>query len=259
MNYGLYVSASGVLTNLYRQDVFANNLANVETTGFKPDIPAIRQRDPESIEDRLGYELSHRLLDRLGGGVLAGPQRISFSMGPLEKTSGPLDVALTQRDQFFAIEYHDPRTGQVQVQLTRDGRFIPNAQGELVTPAGHRVLDPMDQPIVLAPDAEAQIDPAGRIIQNGVEVARLQVARVTDLDALVKQGENRFTLKNPQARQVLPNPTVHAGFLEGSAVDPIDALMKLIAATKAVSGNARMIQYHDLLMDRAINTLGRVA
>ena len=79
MNYGLYLSASGVLTNLYRQDVFANNLANSETVGFKPDSPTVRQREPEAIEDNLGLGASQRLLDKLGGGVLAGPQSIRFS------------------------------------------------------------------------------------------------------------------------------------------------------------------------------------
>ena len=86
MNYGLYLSASGVLTNTYRQDVFANNLANVETPGFKPDLPSIRQRDPEAIEDNLGFQGSNELLDRLGGGVLAGQQRINFNQGTLRPT-----------------------------------------------------------------------------------------------------------------------------------------------------------------------------
>ena len=72
MNYGMYLSASGVLTNTYRQDVYANNLANAQTVGFKVDVPSIKQRDPESIEDDLGYSVSKDMLDRLGGGVLAG-------------------------------------------------------------------------------------------------------------------------------------------------------------------------------------------
>ena len=69
MNYGLYLSASGVLSNTYRQDVFANNLANVETPGFKPDMPSIRQRDPEAIEDSLGIG-EVEVLDRFAGGTV---------------------------------------------------------------------------------------------------------------------------------------------------------------------------------------------
>ena len=77
MNYGLYLSASGVLTNLYRQDVFSNNLANVETVGFKQDLPSIRQRAPESIEQQFGSDVSKRLLDKLGGGRLPDRPRSS--------------------------------------------------------------------------------------------------------------------------------------------------------------------------------------
>ena len=71
MNYGLYLSASGVLTNMYRQDVFANNLANASTVGFKRDLAAISQRDPESIEGGHAMQWRNDLLDELGGGVFA--------------------------------------------------------------------------------------------------------------------------------------------------------------------------------------------
>lgn len=259
MNYGLYLSASGVLTNMYRQDVFANNLANTETAGFKIDLPAIRQRDPQAIEGQFGGDVSQRLLERLGGGVLAGPQRISFAPAPLQKTDNPLDVALTEENQFFALRVDNPRTGAAETQFTRDGRFTRNAAGELVTVAGHRVLDVNDQPIVVPGDAPAEVDPAGRVIQGGAEVARIQVAHVADTDQLAKRGGNRFALENAGAKQVVAQPDVQAGFIESSGVDPIKALMQMIGATKSVSGNAEMIRYHDMLMDRAVNTLGRLA
>lgn len=259
MNYGLYVSASGVLTNLYRQDVFANNLANVETVGFKPDLPSIRQRDPESIEDLLGYDVSQRLLDRLGGGVLVGPQRINFDPGPLEVTGNPLDVALTQPNQFFAVETQNPATGEVSIGLTRDGRFTRNAAGELVTFAGQRVLDADDEPIVLADDAAVHIDPAGQLIQAGEVVARLQVAAVDASAELIKQGKNLYAYTGSDPRRILDNPAVEAGAVESSGVDPITTLMQLVAATKAATANAEMLRYHDMIMDKAVNTLGRVA
>ncbi|MEX0652911.1 MAG: flagellar hook basal-body protein [Phycisphaeraceae bacterium] len=259
MNYGLYLSASGVLTNMYRQDVFANNLANAQTAAFKPDIPAIRQRHPEAVEDRFGGDVSHRLLEKLGGGVLAGPQRINFASARLEKTGNPLDVALTEEHQFFAVQVQNPRNGAMETQLTRDGRFTRNSQGELVTAAGHRVLDANDQPIVVPGEAAVQIDPAGRVLQYGGEVAQLQVAHVGDTDQLLKRGGNRFAFNNGDTRQLVANPSVQAGFIEASGVDPIQGLMQMIAATKAVSGNGEMIRYHDRLMDQAVNTLGRVA
>ncbi len=261
MNYGLYLSASGVLTNLYRQDVFANNLANVETVGFKQHLPSIRQRDPESVEDQFGSDVSKRLLDRLGGGALAGPQRIQFGAAPLQKTDNPLDVALDSPDAFFAIRLPDQGDGRLPIRLTRDGRFTRNDQGELVTQTGgHRVLDTNDRPIRLQDDATVQIDSAGRVLQDGDAVAQLQVTAVRNKDQLIKQGQNLFRFQGDQDLRIPTGlSTVRPGFLESSGVDPIQALMKMIAATKSVTANGNLIRYHDLLMDRAVNVLGRVA
>jgi flagellar basal-body rod protein FlgF len=259
MNYGLYLSASGVLTNLYRQDVFANNLANVETVGFKPDVATTRHRKAEAFEDRLGFDVSQKLLDRLGGGVLAGPQRIDFTPGALRR-GNEHDVALEDKHHFFAVAVTDPTSGEQAVRLTRDGRFSVNAEGELVLPSGHKVLDDADQPIIIDRNAPFSINGAGRILQNGAEVARLQVTHVEQLDQLTKAGQNLFTYPDgSDLRTILENPTVKPGFIESSAADPIATLMKLVAATKAATGNANMLRYHDLLMDHAVNRLGRVA
>jgi flagellar basal-body rod protein FlgF len=258
MNYGLYLSASGVLTNTYRQDVFANNLANVETPGYKPDIPSIRQRDPEAIEDQLGFEGSNALLDRLGGGVLAGQQRINFTQGTLRPSSNPLDVALEGEDKFFAIEAIDPETGNTKVRLTRDGRFTLNSAKELIMQSGHRVLDDSDQPIVLSGTGVAKIDLKGQVFQGNEVVAQLQVTRINDLDQLTKRGQGLFSFEGKDPRQAIVNPSVKPGFVEASGVDPIMTMMQVVAATKAASGNANMIKYHDQILDRAVNTLGRV-
>ena len=261
MNYGLYLSASGVLTNLYRQDVFSNNLANVETVGFKQDLPSIRQRDPESVEEQFGSDVSKRLLDMLGGGVLAGQQRIGFSPGPMRNTGGALDVALDSPDTFFAIGVDNAQTGQSDVRLTRDGRFSRNDEGYLVTvTGGHSVLDTNDRPIQVDDGAPVTIDKSGRVMQNDDAVAQLQVTSVTDTNRLVKEGQNLFRFDGQEdLRKPADVATVRPGFVEASGVDPIKALMQLISATKAVTSNGNMIRYHDLLMDRAVNVLGRVA
>ncbi len=258
MNYGLYLSASGVLTNTYRQDVFANNLANVETVGFKPDIPSIRQRDPESVEDNLGYGISNDLLDRLGGGVLAGRQRINFTQGAHRATGNMLDVALYDKDQFFAVRSIDPDTGEAQIHLTRDGRFTLNGAGELVTQSGQHVLDASDQPIVITGNGKASIGTGGQVLVDGETIAQLQIARVADLQRLTKRGQGLFAFDGPDPRQAVESPRVNPGYVEASGVDPIMTMMKIVAATKAATGNANMIRYHDQLLDRAVNTLGRV-
>ncbi|MEM8738207.1 MAG: flagellar hook-basal body protein [Planctomycetota bacterium] len=259
MNYGLYLSASGVLTNTYRQDVFSNNLANVNTVGFKPDLPTLTPRPAETAEDQSPLGTAQELLDRLGGGVLVGPQRTTFAPGPIEQTGRNLDVALTDRTSFFAVQHTDPETGEAGVQLTRDGRLAVDGQGRLVTVAGHRVLGPGDQPITLAPDAPVTLTADGRIQQNGADVARLQIATVANPEALEKQGQNLFAFTGADPRTPNPNPSLRVGALESSGTNAIATMMQIMAATKAATGNAKLIKYHDDLMDRAINTFGRVA
>ena len=260
MNYGLYLSASGVLTNTYRQDVFANNLANVETPGFKPDMPSIRQRDPEAVEDHLGMDRSNEIMDQLGGGVLAGTQHINFAPGALRMTDEPLDVALVDKHQFFAVQTTDAN-GQTSIALTRDGRFSRNDNGELVTQSGHRVLDGSDQPIVVQGNGQASIDKAGNVLINGQAAAQLQVARIDNLDALTKRGQGLFAYQGQDPRTQLAGEQMdlRPGYIEASGVDPVMAMMRVVAATKAVTSNANMIRYHDQILDRAVNTLGRVA
>ena len=258
MNYGLYLSASGVLTNMHRQDIAAANLSNVHTDGFKRSVVSLMHRDAEAVEDRLGPGLRHDLLDRLGGGVLAGKTRLDLSMGSLRETSRPLDVALTGKG-YFSVQVDD---GQTTVQrLTRDGRWTQSPDNRLVTvTGGHAVLDVANLPITINPAlGKVHIDADGTIRQGQATVARLKLIDVPN-DSLRSIGHGLFEVGQAVLDAAQPaNAGVEQGFLEQSNVDPIKELMKLIAATKAVSSNGNLIRYHDLLMDRAANVLGRVA
>jgi len=260
MNYGLYLSASGVLTNMTRQDVFANNLANANTVGFRKDLAILRQRDAAAIENRLDLDVRHDLLDKLGGGALFGPHLFSMKAGPMQEGTDS-DVALVQEDTFLAVAYHNKQTGQEEVRLTRDGRFTRSTDGYLVLAAnGRRVLDGGDNPITLDANAPFSLTDDGSVWQNGERVARLQITGVKDPQQLIKRGENLLGFaEGKDDRVARPGATVRPGFVEASNVDPVTTLMDLINATKAVTSNANLIRYHDTLMDRAVNVLGRVA
>jgi len=259
MNYGLYLSASGVLTNLYRQDVYANNLANVETNGFKVDMPTLRQRKPEALEDPASPELRNRMLEQLGGGVLVGQQRIKFEAAPIQPTGNLLDAALIDDDTFFQVEFQGAN-GQAETRFTRDGRFTRNADGALVTvTGGRRVLDETGNPIFVAGDGKAEITHQGQVTVGGEPVAQLGVVRLADTSALIKQGQNLFHNAGKSSVEQAEQYTIRPGYLEASGADPIKSLMQVTQATKAVTSNGNMIRYHDNLMDRAVNTLGRVA
>lgn len=261
MMYGLHLSASGVLTNSYRQDVFANNLANAQTVGFKPDLPSLRQRNPESLEDVHPFEYSNDLLDRLSGGVLAGTQRIDFSPGPVEQTNNPHDIALDAPETFLAVQVLDPKTNETTIQLTRDGRLTRSSQGFLVMASnGKPVLDDANNPIQIPEGQPFFFNPNGDVQISDEVIATLQITGVTDVNQLIKQGGNLFAMADGiDLREQAPNATIRPEHLEASGVDPIQTLMDLVSATKAATGNGNLIRYHDSLIDRAVNVLGRVA
>src|ERR1043165_5413396 len=119
MNYGLYLSATGVLTNSHRQDVIANNLANSETVGFKRNLALFQQRRTEADSQGAAglSDQTDPLLEKIGGGLLLSPTYVDHSQGTLEQTGQNLDVAI-HGDGFFAVQ-----DGK-QTRLTRDGRFL---------------------------------------------------------------------------------------------------------------------------------------
>lgn len=262
MNYGLYLSASGVMVNAHRQDVLANNLANVNTAGFKPQFTDIRQRPAASQENGpVDFGLSNAMLDKLGGGIFGKGQRISFTTGAPIKTDRDLDAALTKDNAFFAIQHTDPRTGEQGVRLTRAGQFTTNAAGELVTQSGARVLNIDNEPIeivgtpVIGRTGELRmLDTQGNVIGRD----QLQVVQA-DLNSLKPRGKNLFEMTGGDSRVAIDQPVLLPGHYESSGTNSIATMMEIVAATKAATGNAKMIQYHDQMLNASINTFARLA
>lgn len=256
MNYGLYISASGALTNMARQDVYSNNLANVTTAGFKPDVFSIRTRAAVRQEDNLGHLDSNAMLERLGGGVLPMPTRIDLTPSALERTGNNLDVAI-DGEGFFAVR---AGTSDDPIRLTRDGRLTLNSEGVLVRATdGAPVLDAGDAEIQLDRNATPSIDTDGTIRQNGVPVARLGVWTIPDAGAMVREGQGLFTTLGPlDDARIEAHGAVQQGHVEMSGVNPIHALMQVTSASRAAQSNLRMISYFDNTMGMAISQLGRV-
>lgn len=257
MNYGLYVSASGVLTGMRRLDVASNNLANVNTPGFKPDVAFSSPRPAERVEDQLFSIDSDRLMEAIGGGVLSAPTRTSFRPGPAQETGNALDVAILG-EGFFVLE-GAPGSGGDGVRFTRDGRFTLGERGRIVSAAtGLPALGEGDAPIEVDPSRPVSIDPGGFVRQGADIVGRLQVATVADPAGLRKTGENLFVSDGNAGARRPADAVLRAGFVEGSAVEPIRAMLAVQSASGDVRRNARIMQIHDELMNRAINTFGRI-
>lgn len=263
MNYGLHLSASGVMVNAHRQDVLANNLANVNTAGFKPQFTDVRQRPAESQENGpVDFGLSNALLDKLGGGIFGKEQRVSFTTGAPVKTDRDLDVALTTDNAFFAVQHTDARTGQTDIRLTRAGKFTTNASGELVTQSGERVLNIDNEPIEIS-GAKPVIGRTGEIRMldtqgNVIGRDQLQVVQA-DLNSLKPMGKNLFEMRGGDSRIAIKQPILLPGHYESSGTSAINTMMEIVSATKAATGNAKMIQYHDQMLNASINTFARLA
>jgi flagellar basal body rod protein FlgG len=259
MNYGLYLSATGTLTNLYRQDVIANNLANANTVGFKPDSIALTSRLPERLENGGAGSDQQWMLEQLGGGTLVYPTITQFKQGSLVDSMNETDVALSG-DGFFVLR--DPRAGGAAgIRFTRDGRFTLNDRGDLISAtSGLAVLDVNDRPIRLDRDADLRIDTDGSIRQDDSVVAQLQVANVPNTMTLEKVGENLLRFKAGTYAQRTPSDAlVKQRFLEQSSVDPVLALKEMMDVSRAIGANTSMMQYQDRTLEQLIGTVARVA
>jgi flagellar basal body rod protein FlgG len=259
VNYGLQISASGLLTSMYRQDVWSNNLANVGTAGFKADYPITRQRDAVRQEDDIFHMPSNQMLERLGGGLLLDRNRLDFSQGSLDKTDDPFHLAV-QGEGFFMVRESGDSTSD-RVRMTRDGRFLRNAQGMLVqATSGLPVLDEQNRPINISDEAPVKIQPDGTIVQKGERIARLAFVEFPNKDMLVKKGEGLFSADSvTMSSKREASGKIVQGAIEQSSVDEVKALLSMQSAARDVSGNAGMIQAHDRTMDRAINVFGRLS
>ncbi|MGD1915164.1 MAG: flagellar hook-basal body protein [Phycisphaerales bacterium] len=261
MQQGMRIAASGAMVAMYRTDVLAANLANVNTVGFKPDSATTQSRLPVRQEDNLGFMPSDPLLEQLGAGVLAGPKRISFNQGPLESTGNDLDLAI-EGDGFFMISVQTAKGAETR--LSRDGRLTRDDLGRLVqSVSGLPVLSPGGSPIQLPP-GPVTIDHQGAMYDvDGNQLAQIAVASLPSTDQLQKLGEGLYAappqlLAEANTQPLATGVRVHQGMVEGSAVDPIRAMMDVTRAGQSVNGNSRMMRYHDQLLDQAINTFARV-
>lgn len=258
MIYGLYLSASGVLSSSYRQDVIANNLANSETVGFKKDVALFRQRLTEAQQRRLppgrspfGAPTNPRL-EPIGGGLLAHPTLVDTSQGELEPTGSALDVAIEGRG-YFAVE--DPGG----TRLTRNGQFAVDRGGNLIlsNENGQKVLDALQQPIRLDANGGVAIGSDGTVTQHGQAVAKLGVFDVADQSLLVKQGATLLRAGN-QELALAEGATLHAEFVERANVDPATELAALMDTQRHLEANANMIRYQDHTLSKLVNEVGKI-
>lgn len=245
MSYGLYISAAGARAQNHRLQVISHNLANVETTGYKPQQAVMQSRFAELIERGEAVPGLGDVND-VGGGVTIQPTVTQYEEGVLRNTGNKTDFAIKDSQSFFVIE----RAGK-QV-LTRSGDFLFDSSGRLINQRGDRVLDIQGRPITIDPTLPHSILDGGRV-QQGADVFTLMLAKPKQLSDLKHLGGNLFEapdevdLVRGNARPVV------SGFIEQSGVQPTAAMIDLIEASRVYEANTRMIQNHDTVVGSLIS------
>lgn len=264
----LYTAATGMKTQQMNVDTISNNLANVNTTGFKKERLEFKSLLYETINrastDSNGNGRPVNL--QVGHGVKPVGTVRSYSIGVLQKTDNPLDVAITG-DGFFAID--NPSGGEV---YTKDGSFkiaLTNGQQMLITSDGHRVLDTNNEPILL--DASIDIKKLGissdgtlnymandnQVVSLDKRIKIVQFRNVNGLEALGSNLLRATAASGPAVAEAEDDQLVESklvqGSLEGSNVQVVEEMVGLIVAQRAYEVSSKAIQTSDEMLSQANN------
>jgi flagellar basal-body rod protein FlgF len=242
MDNAIYVGLSRQIILERELDIAANNLANVDTVGFKFESMI-------SNDDPVTMPTPGVMPTTVNFTADAGVAR-DFKQGSLTQTGAPLDVAIAGKG-FFQINTADgPR-------YTRDGRFRTDDSGKLVDQDG----DPVDGggDIVLDPKKGAvTISQSGVVSQQGEIVGHVSVVTFDSLSALSKDGSNQYRNDSNLSAAPVTTPDVRQGFLEQSNVEPVRQITRLIEVNRAYDAVASMMSTTQDLSSNAVQRLGAV-
>ena len=279
---GLFTAASGMNVQQNRLDEIANNLANVDLNGYKKDT-AIQKAFPEMLMRRMNDDGMYKfpfgsvdtapIVGTLGTGVETNEVYTNFTQGPLKQTENDFDLAM-EGSGFMTVQ-----TPQGE-RLTRNGAFLVNSDGYLVTKTGDSVLGE-NGPIKLKKN-NFVIDQDGTVWQNSTfatddkrlvsqaenqwenieKVDRLKIVDVTRRRYLEKQGNSywRATDESGPAQIIGPDarPKVRQGFLEGANVNAVQEMVEMIEVNRAYDANQKTIQTEDSLIGKLWNEVVKV-
>ncbi len=285
---GLYTAASGMIAQQRRHDTVTNNIANLNTPGFKA-MNAMTRAFPDMLISAMGGDhIRSGTVGRLSTGAFAEENLLSMLQGDLTETNRPQDLALVSDllvdGAFFDAsgKYLDPEgnlTYQPQAlftvmgpngerQYTRDGSFKTAEDGTLLTSDGVPVLGVDGQPIQLNGSWEdIAVSASGVLYSKALNEPlpgspQLLITVVNNPNELVRGGNGRFRYTGEPAgiRQAGANDRIQVqqGYLERSNVDPSQSMVDLMAALRAYEANQKVIQTYDTSLGKAVNEVGKV-
>ena len=248
MNSSLRTSASGMVAQQRMIDVLANNLANVNTTGFKRSRVSFEDVLYETVQGaRLVNESKTETVGpiQIGKGVRIAAVLRLHTQGAPENTQRPLDVAI-EGDGFFQVQRPDGTTA-----YTRDGGFTLSETGTVVTNSGYVVAPGIQVP---RDATNIAVAPSGDILamtsatSGAVQVGRLELARFLNPNGLLAVGENQYVETEASGQPITGFPQEEGfgrllpGTLESSNVEIVQEMTDMIAAQRAYELNAKAIR-----------------
>lgn len=246
MPYGLYLSAEGAKTQAQRLEFIANNLANVDTPGFKRDVPSFQARFAEAIQRGVASPGSQGIND-VGGGVKLIGVDTDFSHATLRRTGVETDMAING-DGFFQV-----RSATGETLLTRAGNFLVDVNGRLMTQTGKfMVLDDGGSEIKIDPELPWEMVPGGVISQAGQRI-NVGLQKPQSLGDLVKVGDNMFRPLGVVAAVPSEERDIRQGFLEMSGVSSTREMMAMIETSRAFEANTRLVQHQDGMLSQLLS------
>jgi flagellar basal-body rod protein FlgG len=256
MNRSLWIAKTGMEGQQAKLDSIANNLANVGTNGFKrggvvfEDLMYDNLRQAGAATGEQGT-LPTGLQVGLGARVAASTR--NFAQGNLQNTGNHLDLAIKGAG-FFQVQLPDGGTG-----YTRDGAFQLDANGQVVTAAGHLLQPGLTVPanaqsVTIAPDGTVSVTVAGEAAPQ--QIGQLQLATFVNPAGLDPRGQNLFAETAASGAPNVANPgadghgSLLQGYVEGSNVNVVEELVAMIATQRAYELNSKAIQTTDQMLQR---------
>lgn len=258
---GLYTAAAGMMARQAQMDVISQNMANAGTSGYRRDEAALRSF-PEMLLSRYeslpgGRGRVAAEIGSLGTGSVVDRISTSYREGVLQETGNPFDLAL-HGNAFFVVR---DRTGEVF--YTRNGGFTLDAGRRLVTGDGLAVMGESNGLLeeIYVPDGRLEVAPdgtlRGAVTAAGEQVQRLALVEGPQQGELwQKIGQTLFRSNALPARA--QDYQVSQGHREGSNVNPVEEMVRMIAAMRAYEANQKVIQATDATLEKAANEVGRI-
>jgi flagellar basal-body rod protein FlgF len=231
---GIYISMCGAVARAEQLDSIADNLANVQTPGFKASRPAF-----ETFMAASGAQDKHY--------AAAVATTLDLREGPTAGTGNPLDV-LPDDGAFLAVQLPGGT-----VAYTRDGRLTLDRERRLVSGAGRLVLDTSGSPIDVPDDVTPTIDSQGRVMAGEQELAQLALVQ---LAGPVDRVGNNLLAPGPGGRAVLVETAVRTGQVEMGNASALEATIAMVTAQRSYDSSMQAIQTYRQLDQRAAE-LGR--